>query len=89
MKKTLIFLMCVSLLAIPLTVYAQQAFSNTSQAVEVGNKFCPVSGEPVSGQNFVEFDGKRYGLCCSMCANKFKKDPEKYIQKMEAEEAKT
>jgi len=47
--------------------------------VEVGNKMCPVSGDKVSGKNFVEYEGKRYGLCCKMCADKFNKNPEKFI----------
>src|SRR3989338_1907651 len=47
--------------------------------VDVHNKYCPVSGEEVSGQHFVEHEGKRYGLCCAQCAKKFEKDPEKYI----------
>lgn len=54
---------------------------------DVGNKFCPVSGDKVSGKNFVEYDGKRYGLCCEMCDKKFKKDPAKFLAKMAAQEA--
>ncbi len=55
--------------------------------VEVGNKFCPVSGDEVSGKHFVIYQGKRYGLCCPMCEEKFKKNPEKYIAKMKQQEA--
>jgi YHS domain-containing protein len=54
--------------------------------VNVGNKFCPVSGDPVSGQNFVTYQGKRYGLCCPMCEKPFLKNPAKYIAKSEAQE---
>ena len=50
----------------------------------IGNKFCPVSGDKVSGKSFVEYHGKRYGLCCPMCAGKFKKNPEKYIAQLNA-----
>lgn len=55
--------------------------------VDVGNKFCPVSGDKVSGKHFVVYQGKRYGLCCPMCENKFKKNPEKYIAQMKEQEA--
>lgn len=59
-----------------------------AEVVDVGNANCPVGGEKVSGTDFVEHEGKRYGICCAMCADKFKKDPAKYITAM-AEEAKT
>ena len=47
--------------------------------VDAGNTTCPVSGDKVSGKDFVEHEGKRYGLCCAMCANKLQKNPEKYL----------
>ena len=56
--------------------------------VEMGNKICPVSGEEVGemGETFkMEYEGKIYNLCCAMCAKDFKKDPEKYIKKIEEE----
>jgi YHS domain-containing protein len=56
--------------------------------VDVGNKLCPVSGDPVSGKNFVTYKGKRYGLCCPQCKKPFLKEPDKYIAKMNAQEAK-
>ena len=59
----------------------------SADAVNGGNKFCPVSGDKVSGKDFVEHDGKKYGLCCSMCAGKFKRNSAKYLAKMEKQEA--
>ncbi len=62
----------------------------TSEAVEVGNKLCPVSGEPVEemGVPFkLEHNGKIYNLCCPMCVKEFKADPEKY-RKIAEDEAK-
>jgi YHS domain-containing protein len=53
--------------------------------VNVGNKMCPVSGDPVSGKDFVVYKGKRYDLCCPMCKKPFSKDPEKYVAKVNAE----
>ena len=55
--------------------------------VDAGNRFCPVSGDKISEKHFVEYNGKKYGLCCPMCANKFDKNPEKYLVKMAAQEA--
>lgn len=59
-----------------------------SNAVKVGNKICPVSGDkvPVLGEKGamgdkqvkIEYRGKIYNLCCPMCIKDFKKNPEKY-----------
>ena len=59
----------------------------TSNAVEVGNKICPVSGEkvpapgekgPMGGPVKIMYKGRIYNLCCPMCVKNFKKNPEKY-----------
>ena len=49
----------------------------------VGNKICPVSGNPVGDGSMGEaakfvYNGKIYNLCCPMCVKDFKKNPEKY-----------
>ena len=56
--------------------------------VNVGNKFCPVTGEKVSGSDTVEYQGKVYNLCCGMCKDTFLADPAKYMAKVEEELAK-
>lgn len=55
------------------------------QAVDVGNKICPVSGEKIDEKATYEYQGKIYLFCCSSCVEDFKKDPEKYIKKVEEE----
>ncbi len=60
----------------------------SKDAVEVGNKVCPVSGDKVpapgekgamgEGPVKIEYKGKIYNLCCPMCIKDFKKNPEKY-----------
>lgn len=46
-------------------------------------KICPVSGDKIdekTAQTYkYEYKGKIYSLCCQMCLEEFKKDPEKYI----------
>ncbi|MCL4491344.1 MAG: YHS domain-containing protein [Nitrospirae bacterium] len=56
---------------------------------EVGNKVCPVSGETIDekAKETYEYKGKIYNFCCPMCIEEFKKDPGKYIEKMEKEKA--
>ena len=58
-------------------------------AINVGNKICPVSGEKVSQEGMksatYEYKGKIYNFCCAACIEDFKKDPQKYIKKVEQE----
>jgi len=64
--------------------FAQEAVKKSSASMEAssvadeGNKMCPVTGQKIDGKSFFEYNGKRYGLCCSMCADTFNGDPEKY-----------
>jgi len=61
--------------------------SASKEAVNVGNKICPVTGEKIDEKNKVtyEYEGKIYNFCCPMCIPEFKKDPQKYIKKIEEE----
>jgi YHS domain-containing protein len=43
---------------------------------------CPVSGDKIDKNVFVEYKGKKVYFCCSMCVDQFNKDPEKYIAKL-------
>ena len=58
-----------------------------SEAINVGNKICPVSGEKIEEKTKAtyEYEGKVYNFCCTSCIDEFKKDPEKYIKKIEDE----
>lgn len=78
MKKIVLVLVFVFAISAPAFIFAETA-NKASAFVDVGNKMCPVSGDKVSGKSFVEHEGKRYGLCCKMCADKFNKNPEKFI----------
>ncbi len=57
------------------------------EAVNAGNEICPVSGEKIDEKMKAtyEYQGKIYNFCCPMCIDEFKKDPEKYIKKVEEE----
>ena len=88
MKKFI--LVTASLVMVALIVSHHPAMAagaaKASAMTDAGNKFCPVSGDKVSGKDFLEHEGKRYGLCCAMCTKDFKKNPKKYIAKMEEQE---
>lgn len=91
MRSVLLMLMVLS---VSLPVFAEEQAAatagETAGPVEVGNKFCPVSGEEVGKMGDPvkhEYKGKIYNLCCAMCTKDFKKDPEKYSKIAEDEVA--
>ncbi len=59
----------------------------SEEAVNVGNKICPVSGENIKEKTKAtyEYESKTYNFCCAGCVDDFKKDPQKYIKKIEEE----
>ncbi len=46
---------------------------------------CPVMGGKIDEKIFADYKGQRIYFCCTGCLEEFKKDPEKYLKKMEAE----
>jgi YHS domain-containing protein len=63
---------------------APPAASATASAVKPQKK-CPVMGGGVDKKFFADYQGKRVYFCCNACPAMFKKDPAKYIKKLEAE----
>lgn len=65
----------------------QAAVTNTTNAEDAGNKICPVSGEKIEEtmKATYEYNGKVYNFCCASCIEEFKKDPDKYIKKVNEE----
>lgn len=61
--------------------------SSSNEAVNIGNKICPVSGEKIDEKlkATYEYQGKIYNFCCAACIDEFKKDPDKYIKKVNEE----
>ena len=45
---------------------------------------CPLSGEPIDKNAFVEQNGKKVYLCCNDCKTAFAKNPKKYAGKLAA-----
>jgi YHS domain-containing protein len=68
---------------------ATQPATLPSQAVDLRNTVCPVSGDKVADSNLVEvYDGKVYHMCCPDCHKEFEKDPAKYASAVAADPAK-
>ena len=80
--KIKILMLTLSLFSGGVSVFNPAVFAKAPAVVEANNTICPVSGEEVSGQHFVEYQGKRYALCCPHCEKEFKKDPEKFIARI-------
>lgn len=51
--------------------------------MDAKNEVCPVSGDAVNPKISYVHRGKRYGFCCKMCIRDFKKNPEKFLGKIE------
>ena len=64
------------------TMGAHNKHEEKSQA-----KICPVSGQKSDEKTKVTYNykGETYNFCCTICIDDFKKDPEKYIKKIEQE----
>ncbi len=85
-------LLVISLFMLLITglVYAAEPTSKIEESQKgefVGNETCPVSGERIDENMKVtyEYKGKVYNFCCQGCVEEFKRDPEKYIEKIEKE----
>ncbi|HAZ10599.1 MAG TPA: hypothetical protein DCY56_05800 [Candidatus Omnitrophica bacterium] len=61
-----------------------KASQEKSAAIDAGNKICPVTGEEIDevAKATYEYEGKIYNFCCAGCIDEFKKEPQKYIDKV-------
>lgn len=41
---------------------------------------CPVMGDPINKNYYVDYRGHRIYFCCNECPDTFKKNPEKYMK---------
>jgi YHS domain-containing protein len=56
--------------------------SDKAVAAAIEQKICPVMGNPINKDIFIEYKGKKVYFCCPGCEEKFKAEPEKYIAKL-------
>ncbi len=52
------------------------------------NEICPVMGNPVDPEVYVDYKERRIGFCCPGCDDVFLEDPETYLKKVDEELAK-
>jgi YHS domain-containing protein len=46
---------------------------------------CPVMGGKINNDIYADYEGKRVYFCCEACISTFKKDPAKYLKKLESD----
>jgi len=73
------------LLSVVLVIALALVFSNGTFAEAPNQKMCPVIGGVVSKNVYTDYQGKRIYFCCPPCIPEFKKNPEKYMKKLEKE----
>jgi len=69
----------------PAAAQSPAAATPPAAAPAAEQKLCPVLGNPIDKTVFVDYEGRRIYFCCAMCIDEFKKDPAKYIQKVDEE----
>lgn len=65
----------------------QPADGSTSKAAPTATAakaqtMCPVLGNPISKDVFVDYQGQRIYFCCADCIGKFKSSPDTYMKKL-------
>jgi YHS domain-containing protein len=90
LKHLITAVLAVSFCAAPLAGFAADS-KKTEKPKPYPLKTCVVTDEKLGEMGdayvFVQ-DGREIKLCCKSCLKDFKKDPAKYIKKIEAAEAK-
>ena len=61
---------------------AMKAEPAAESASVTEQKICPVMGNPIDKDVYVEYKGKKVYFCCPDCKAKFNADPEKYVAKL-------
>ena len=61
----------------------EQGKAEAGKAAVVAQTTCPVMGGAINKALYGDHDGKRVYFCCGGCSADFKKDPAKYVKKLE------
>jgi len=62
---------------------SQPGDAGSTPAAAIAQKLCPVTDDPIDPKIYLDYNGRRIYFCCELCPPTFKKDPEKYLQKMD------
>ena len=78
--KKMIMVMLGLVLALCL---AANCYATQTPAKGQAQSVCPVLGNKINKDVYTDYQGKRVYFCCAGCEAPFKKNPEKYLKKME------
>jgi YHS domain-containing protein len=70
------------ILALTLTAFAAGALWAADPKPQT---ICPVLAGNIDKNVYADYQGKRIYFCCKGCDAEFKKDPEKYLKKLQEE----
>ena len=86
-KLTLLAAVAITATSSALAAEAQskppQSQTTITTPVTLPQTTCPVMGGKINKKSFLDHKGKRIYICCAGCLAPLKKDPAKYIKKME------
>lgn len=80
-KMTILFLGLVLALSL-----AGTGFAAAPPAPGQAQAVCPVMGGKTNPNLYADYQGQRVYFCCPACLDLFKKDPEKYLKKMQEQQ---
>jgi YHS domain-containing protein len=83
MKKLLAVIAGMALLLGVIDFALAEGAQMKDKAAPKFQTLCPVTGDAISKDVFVDHEGKRIYFCCDMCIPTFKKDPAVYLKKIE------
>lgn len=83
MRKTLTLYIILSFIMLAFTGISCKDSGSKKYGDENGQILCPVMGNPVKKEVYMDYKGKRISFCCEGCIKEFEKDPEKYMKKLE------
>jgi len=85
LPRSIMTLSCVLLSAVFFPALCEKADTAKSPAAALAPQTtCPDMGGKIDKKYYVDYNGKRIYACCKGCLADIKKDPEKYIKKLEA-----
>ncbi len=91
MRKLVLVLTVLGCIAFGFGCGKQDESEHKGQEVvpEIVQKTCPVMEGKINPELYVDHNGRRIYFCCQGCVDTFKKDPEKYMKKVDEDLAKS
>lgn len=91
MKRMIMMFGLIALVAMVFVACGGESVADEEEKTEVAKivvkkmqSHCPIMGNPVDKEVYVDYEGKRIYFCCPPCKDKFNQDPAGYIKEMEA-----